>query len=194
MLRISVPDQHVDNAKGYVNSTFAPEITAAALALYRACYANKSLTLREFEGARMRVAEINGCLLCQSWRSGSEDAAAMVAASPDLAGRETILDRGPAPDEAYYADVSNWRDSPRYSERERLAIGFAEYLSLDPHGLPEDEAFWERVHAAYTDEEIVELAYCSFAWLQGRVTHALGLDGACAVPALAAALTGQSPA
>jgi alkylhydroperoxidase family enzyme len=192
MLRITIPEEHAGDPKAYVNRTFASDIIGAAMTLYRTCYANTSLSLREFEGARMRVAEINGCLLCQEWRSGSTEAAAMVAASPDLADRETILERGPAPSEEYYAAVSLWRTAPIYTERERLAIGFAEYLSVDPQGLPLDEDFWARLHAVYTDGEIVELAYCSFAWLQGRVTHALGLDGACSVGGISGALTAGS--
>lgn len=191
MPRISIPEAYAGNPKGYVNGAFAPEIIAASLALYRSCYANESLTLREFEGARMRMAEINGCQLCASWRSGSAEAAETIA-STELAGRETVLDRGPAPDEAYYAAVADWRDSPLYSERERLAIGFAEYMSLDPQGLALDDEFWSRVRAVYADAEIVDLAYCAFSWFQGRVTHALGLDGACDLGALNSALAGRA--
>lgn len=116
----------------------------------------------------------------------------MLAAS-ELAGRETVVDRGPAPDEAFYRAVSQWRDSPLYSERERLAIGYAEYMSLDPQGLARDDGFWERVRAVYSDAEVVDLSYCVFGWFQGRVTHALGLDGVCDVGVLAASLAGPTP-
>jgi alkylhydroperoxidase family enzyme len=179
MTRIDVPAGQ--DPKAYLNTAFSADIVGAAQALYRACYANGSLTLREFEGARMRMAEINGCQLCRNWRSGGPEAAAMIAGS-ELAGRETVADRGPAPDEDYYAAVSRWRDHPGFSERERLAIGYAEYMSLDPKGLAADDDFWGRLHAVYTDAEIVDLSYCVFAWFQGRVSHALGVDGACALP------------
>jgi alkylhydroperoxidase family enzyme len=184
MVRLEVPAEHADNPKGWVDSSFSPDIIAAARGLYLACYANESLSLREFEGARVRMAEINGCVLCQNWRSGGPDAAQMIARVPALAGRTTVADRGPAPDEAFYAAVSQWRDSPLFSERERLAIGYAEGLSLDPQGLAADEELWTRLHAAYADAELVDLSYCCFSWFQGRVTHALGLDGVCGyVPA-----------
>src|SRR4051812_27034560 len=112
MTRIDVPAGQ--DPKAYLNTAFSADIVGAAQALYRACYANGSLTLREFEGARMRMAEINGCQLCRNWRSGGPEAAAMIAGS-ELAGRETVADRGPAPDEDYYAAVSRWRDHPGYS-------------------------------------------------------------------------------
>lgn len=191
LLRLEIPEEQAQDPKGYVNRTFSPEIIGAAQALYRACYANGSLSLREFEGARIRMAEINGCHLCRTWRSGSDEAAEMLARS-ELAGRETVVDRGPSPDEEFYRSVSQWRESPLYTERERLAIGYAEYMSLDPHGLAFDDDFWERVHAVYTDAEIVDLSYCVFAWFQGRVTHALGLDGACDLQPLTSMLSGES--
>ena len=179
-MRLAVPDEHLSSPRAYVNATYAKEIIDAALTLYRACYGNGSLSLREFEGARIRMAQINGCQLCRDWRSGSAQAAEMIAQT-ELAGRETVADRGPAPDEDFYANVERWLDSSLYSERERLAIGYAEYMSLNPQGLARDDEFWNRMHSAYTDGEIVELSYCIFAWFQGRVTHALGLDGACAI-------------
>lgn len=190
-MRLDIPQEQARDAKGYVNRTFSPEIIGAAQALYRACYANRSLSLREFEGARIRMAEINGCQLCRDWRSGSDDAAELLARS-ELAGRQTVVDRGPAPDEEFYRAVSKWRESPLYSERERLAIGYAEYMSLDPQGLALDDSFWEKVHAVYTDAEIIDLSYCVFAWFQGRVTHALGLDAMCDLQALTSPLSGES--
>ncbi|OCB22462.1 hypothetical protein [Mycobacterium intracellulare] len=51
----------------------------------------------------------------------------------------SVADRGPAPDEDFYRSVSHWRTSPPYSEREKIAIGFAEYMSLDPQGLATDD-------------------------------------------------------
>jgi alkylhydroperoxidase family enzyme len=48
--------------------------------------------------------------------------------------------RGEAPDEASYAAVIDWRTSNMFSYRERLAIEFAERLSLEPQGFARDEA------------------------------------------------------
>ena len=42
---------------------------------------------------------------------------------------------GPAPDEAFYAAVHEWRTSPVLSEREKLAIEYAEKVGLDPKAL-----------------------------------------------------------
>jgi alkylhydroperoxidase family enzyme len=162
VFRIDIPDEFASHPKAYVNATLAPEITSAALKFYRACYESTHLSLREFEGARIRVAEINGCSICQGWRSGSH-AAEMLGAAND-ATVASVIDHGPAPDEEFYRTVSQWRTSPLYSEREKVAIGFAEYLALDPQGLARDDKFWARVKNSYTDEQIVDLSYCVYSW------------------------------
>ncbi len=97
----------------------------------------------------MRMAEINGCQLCRDWRSGG--ARGRRDDRPHRAGRvaRPLPTAARRPDEEFYAAVSRWRDHPGYSERERLAIGYAEYMSLDPQGLARDEEFWARLHAVY---------------------------------------------
>jgi alkylhydroperoxidase family enzyme len=58
-------------------------------------------------------------------------------------------------------------------------------MGLDPQGLAQDEGFWARFKAAFSDDEIVDLSFCVAAWIGfGRVAHALGIDTVCAIPAL----------
>ena len=46
-----------------------PEIGGAAATLSLKVYSDSTLGLREFEAARLRIAQINGCLFCQDWRT-----------------------------------------------------------------------------------------------------------------------------
>ncbi|UUZ61021.1 hypothetical protein LP418_10300 [Nocardioides sp. B-3] len=56
-----------------------------------------------------------------------------------------------------------------------------ERYALAHHGLDDD--FWERMHAAYGDAEIVELSMCPGSWLAfGRLNHVPGIDGVCVLP------------
>ena len=135
-----------------------PEMGIAAGALSHAIYEQSVLPVRERELARMRIAQINGCAICQQWRS--------------TPGAEGQLD------EADYADVSSWEQSARFSERERLAIEYAELFALDHERI--DDAFFARLRAAFTDAEILDLTVCVGGWLAlGRTLHVLGIDDAC---------------
>ena len=59
----------------HVWTELAPSLTAAAGAYSTAVYEKSSLSLREFEAARITIARINQCAICIDWRTG--DAAAL---------------------------------------------------------------------------------------------------------------------
>ena len=81
--------------------------------------------------------------------------------------------------EEFYAAVGT--DDDALSERERLAAEFAQRYATDHRGM--DSAFWARLHAAYTDGELVDLALCVGSWLAlGRFNQVFDIDGACRVP------------
>jgi alkylhydroperoxidase family enzyme len=152
----------------------APDIAAAALAYSAVTYEKSILPLRVFEAARARTAEINGCQMCQNFRAASD--------LPHLYGDDlkTVASNGPAPDGDFYAAVSQWRTSPLFDERERIAIEYAEGFGLDPHQIAVDEEFWARAKVAFSDAELVDLSFCIACWVgQGRILHILGLDGVC---------------
>ena len=128
----------------------------AALRLIDQSKNHSILPDREREAARARIAEINSCTLCLDWRSGEGQASGL--------------------DEDLYAHVSEWRAYPEYSDRERLAIEYAERYALDHRRI--DDAFFARLRAAYTDEEIVDLTMCVATYLAfGRFLSVLGLEG-----------------
>lgn len=178
MIRISVPDADAANPHAYAARTHATEIMAAAAAFAKAAYEHSRLPLREFEGARLRIAQINGCTICQQFRA-ARDISAMFAGTGQRPER-LVSDNGPAPDEAFYAAVGHWRDSGLFSPRERLAIEYAERFAEAPKVLAQDEAFWARARSLYSDAELIDLAHCAAAWMGlGRVAHVLGFDSVC---------------
>ncbi|GAB2467122.1 carboxymuconolactone decarboxylase family protein [Comamonas humi] len=178
MIRISVPDADAADPYGYAARTHATAIMAAAAAFARATYEHSRLPLREFEGARMRIAQINGCTICQQFRA-ARDISAMFAGTGQRPQR-LVSDNGPAPDENFYADVGNWRHSAQFSARERRALEYAERFAEEPKVLAQDEAFWSRARLLYSDAELVDLAHCVAAWMGlGRVAHVLGFDSVC---------------
>jgi len=182
MLRIDIPEAEAHDPYGYAGRNQGGEIMAAAGAFSKAVYVHSKLSMREFEGARARTAEINGCMICQQFRA-ARDAASMFAAN-GVRPATLISDNGPAPDDAFYASVSEWRASPLYSPRERIAIEFAERFAEEPKALAADEDFWSRAHRLFADQELIDLAHCVAAWVGlGRVAHVLGFDSACLMPA-----------
>lgn len=186
MARVYVPDSAAHNPLGYVIGHYAPEIGAAGGGFAHAVYQSSRLPLRVLEAARYRTAQINGCMVCQDMRA-AKHVDGFLAASGGDAARSIVARGGDAPDEAFYDAIAGWRDAGLFSGRERLAIEHAERMAEDPHGFAKDESYWGRLHAAFTDHEIVDLTLCVAAWIaMGRVTHVLELDTVCMDDMLAA--------
>jgi alkylhydroperoxidase family enzyme len=144
----------------HVWGRMVPEIGPAAAAFSAAVYAHTTLGLREFEAARLRIAQINGCLFCQDWRT-ERDGVKVEDGFEDL--------------------VRDWSTNRTLEDRARLAAEYAERYALDHHNL--DEEFWSRMFAQYSQAEVVELTMCLGAWLSfGRLNRVLGLDAACVLP------------
>jgi alkylhydroperoxidase family enzyme len=55
-----------------------------------------------------------------------------------------------------YADLINFESSTRYSEKQKAALAYAEAITWD---LATDDAFWARLHAHYSEPELVEIGY-----------------------------------
>jgi alkylhydroperoxidase family enzyme len=170
---------------------YRPRMAAAMEQLSLAVYQETTLSFREAEGARIRVAYINGCLMCQGYRMAVDLVGALE--KMDSGEAANVADRGEAPDEAFYqAAATDWRASDIFSERERLAIEYAERISLEPIPLPYDDDFWTRLYAHYDEGEVADLTYSITTWIAtGRIVHVLGLDGACAIAPAAVAVAAE---
>jgi len=145
---------------GYVWGDMVPGIGTAAANFSLSVYAHTTLGLREFEAARLRIAQINGCRFCLDWRTDRD---------------------GEKVEEGFADAVLAWRTTDAFDGRTRLAAEYAERYALDHHGL--DEEFWSRMTAAYSQAEIVELTMSLGSWLAfGRLNRVLGLDTVCVLP------------
>ncbi|NEB76345.1 carboxymuconolactone decarboxylase family protein [Streptomyces sp. SID14478] len=157
-MRIDIPDGQ--DPIGHVWGEMVPGIGPAAANFSLAVYEHTTLGLREFEAARLRIAQINGCLFCLDWRTERD---------------------GQKVEESFADAVEGWRETDAFDERTRLAAEYAERYALDHHGL--DEEFWKRMTARYSQVEIVELSMSIGSWLAfGRLNHVLGLDAVCVLP------------
>ena len=80
--------------------------------------------------------------------------------------------------EELYAHVAEYRERPEYSDREKLAIEYAERFILDHTSM--DDEFFTRLRAHFADEEIVDLGLCVAIFLGlGRFLRTLGIDESC---------------
>jgi alkylhydroperoxidase family enzyme len=157
-MRIDIPDgTHDPEVRMWA---LRPEMGMAAGAMSKAIYEQSIVPVRERELARMRIAQINGCMICHQWRKTPGGAEAMT--------------------EADYAGVEHWRTHTGYTDRERLAIEYAERFALDHENL--DDEFWTRMRAAYSDAEVLDITVCIGGWIAlGRTLHVLGIDEYCAI-------------
>jgi alkylhydroperoxidase family enzyme len=137
-----------------------PELGNAAEELSRVVQQCSIIPVREHEAARMRIAHINGCSPCSEARV------------QDMAAHGL--------DESFYAEVDDPERRGRYTERERLAIEFAERFAAGKEAF--DDVFWADFHAAFSDEEIVDLAASVAKWLAlGRINAVLDLSVSCPI-------------
>jgi alkylhydroperoxidase family enzyme len=74
-----------------------------------------------------------------------------------------------------YAHVAKYREREEYSEREKLAIEYAEKFAIDHLSI--DGHFFDRLKACYSDKEIVELSVSIATFLGfGRMIKVLDLS------------------
>lgn len=144
----------------------AVALSGAAAKFSNTVYYSSTLSPREFEVVRMRIAQINGCRVCQSFR-----------ATRDVVDR---FDDGAVPEEVYeHVGDPTWAG---FSERERLVMEFTERFVLDHLALSDDADFWGRLRARFTDDELVELAFCAGAHLvNGRINRVFDVEGDCSI-------------
>jgi len=131
-------------------------------------YASGStLSPREREGVRMRLAHLAGCNHCLRMRMDRD--------MPEFSAE-------PIP-EGFFAHVLTPDLWDGYTARERAAITFAERYANDPDGLNGDDALWRDLDELFTPAEIGDLCGLGGAWLgAGRTLTVLGLAEHCAIP------------
>lgn len=127
---------------------FADVVNALEKAVWRS-----PLPRRTHELVRMRVAEINGCVLCMTWRN-------------DWADEESL------------AAVSQHATSELFSDAERVAIEYAERFCTDSTAIDDD--LMSRLGAHYAAAEVADLTLVVGKYMaMGRFMQVLDLDQAC---------------
>ncbi len=135
-----------------------PEMAGMVDRMITTAYQRSSLPAAEREVARMRIAQLNACDACATFRAPS------------------VVDAGVTDDE--YAHVEEWRTWPGYSARQRLAIEYAERFAADHRGI--DDALFACLRAAFTDAEILDLTLCCAVFVGlGRTLEVLGITDNC---------------
>jgi alkylhydroperoxidase family enzyme len=78
-------------------------------------------------------------------------------------------------EEMQYDELLNFERSDRYDERQKAALAYAEAIAW---GMPDDEeAFWTRLHAHFSEPELVELGCCiALTFGQQSWIRLLGID------------------
>jgi AhpD family alkylhydroperoxidase len=123
--------------------------------LVDAAYNKSILPVGVREAARIRIAQLNDCTVCLTFRADSVRAQGV---GEDLYGAVG------APD----------GEGDGLTEQEGLAVEFAELFAVDHARI--DDAFMERLKVCFTDAEILDLTICVAAFLGlGRALHVLGI-------------------
>lgn len=74
-----------------------------------------------------------------------------------------------------YEHVAEYRERDGYTEREKLAIEYAERFVVDHLAL--DDAFFTRLRSAFADDEVLDLTICISTFLAvGRVLQVLKVE------------------
>jgi AhpD family alkylhydroperoxidase len=131
-----------------------PEMAGMVDRMIQTAYQRSKLPPAEREVARMRIARLNACDACATFRAPS------------------VLEAG-VPEEVY-AHVDEWATWPGYTTRQRLAAEFAERFATDHRAIDDD--LFARLRASYADDEILDLTLCCAVFLGlGRTLEVLGI-------------------
>src|SRR5689334_6410525 len=132
MARIDLP---AGDAPEVVRALSLRPAFAKAVGTYDTAVWESSLDWRLHELVRMRIAQINECTVCLSWRTPQ---------AIDAGVTDTLL-----------AGVAYAAGSSDYTDAERVAIEYAERFSRDSARI--DDGFMRRLGEHFDSGEIVEL-------------------------------------
>jgi AhpD family alkylhydroperoxidase len=153
--RIDVPDGPGGDAA--MVWTLRPEMAGMVDRMIATAYQRSILPAAEREVARMRIAQLNACDACATFRAPS------------------VVEAGISNE--MYEHVADWRTWPGYSARQRLAIEYAERFAADHRAIDDD--MFRRLRAEFADDEILDLTLCCVFVGLGRTLEVLQITDAC---------------
>lgn len=153
MARIDIPGPPGEQAS--MIWSLRPEMGGMVERMVSTVYQRSILPAEEREVARMRIAQLNACNACANFRAPS------------------VLEAGVT--EELYQHLEDAGTYTGYTERQRLAIEFAERFATDHRGI--DDELFNRLRSAFTDPEVLDLTMCVAVYLGlGRALEVLGVD------------------
>jgi AhpD family alkylhydroperoxidase len=153
MARIDVPEGAGGDAT--MIWSLRPEMAGMVDRMISTVYSRSKLPADEREVVRMRIAQLNECSACAVFRAPSVVAAGVA--------------------EDAYEHLHEYRTYPGYTDRQRLAIEYAERFATDHQGIDDD--FFVRLRAAFADDEVLDLTLCCAVYLGlGRTLEVLGVN------------------
>jgi len=158
MARIDVPEGPGGDAA--MVWSLRPEMGGMVQKMVSTVYGKSVLPAAEREVARMRIAQLNACNACSTFLAPS------------------VLEAGVTED--LYEHVAEAASYPGYTERQRLAVEYAERFATDHRSL--DDEFFARLRSVFSDPEVLDLTMCVAVYVGlGRALEVLGIDDAAPV-------------
>jgi len=156
--RINIPDGPGGDAA--MVWSLRPEMAAMVDRMITTAYQRSKLPPLEREMARMRIAQLNDCSACATFRAPS-------VADADIP-------------EEHYRHLDEYATYPGYSDRQRLAIEYAERFAADHRNIDDD--LFVRLRAQFADDEILDLTLCCAVFVGlGRTLEVLQITESCPV-------------
>ena len=158
MARIDVPEGPGGDAA--MVWSLRPEMGGMVEKMVSTVYGKSVLPAAEREVARMRIAQLNACDACSTFRAPS------------------VLEAGVT--EELYEHVADPASYAGYTTRQRLAIEYAERFATNHQSI--DDALFARLRAEFTDPEILDLTMCVAVYVGlGRALEVLAITDAAPV-------------
>lgn len=167
--RVNVPEER-GALEHILNHLGTPMLVEARKRTFRLVYdaPETSLSPREREAMRYPMTAMMGCPICNSMRMWRD--------WPGFS--DTPIE------EAFYENAeaknSGWEG---FSPREALLVEFVDRFANAIDGMNGDDAFWERMHANFSETEIGDIVNLAGIWLGvGHGLKALGIGSVCELP------------
>src|SRR4051794_7839438 len=155
MARIEIPDGPGGDAA--MVWSLRPEMAGMVDRMITTAYQRSGLPAAEREVARMRIAQLNACDACATFRAPS------------------VVEAGVTEEMYAHVDDPAW---PGYTARQRLAIEYAERFARDHASI--DDAVMATMRGAFADDEILDLTLCCAVYVGlGRTLEVLGIRESC---------------
>jgi AhpD family alkylhydroperoxidase len=156
MARIDVPGGPGGDAA--MVWTLQPEMGKLVDRMVTTAYQRSILPAAEREVARMRIAQLNACDACATFRAPS------------------VLEAGVTED--VYQHLDDYCTYAGYTERQKLAIEYAGRFATDHRSIDDD--LMTRLRAGYSDAEVLDLTMCCAIFVGlGRALEVLGITDSC---------------